>query len=80
MFDLHRITDNHIALWSIKDEAESGTTSRMKSLQVPEYDVTKPVVVRTCKKAEKVRALAINDDSKVISLKFGHFVLYVVPN
>ena len=66
--------DNNIALWSIKDEEESGTTSRMKSLQVPEYDVTKPVVIRTCKKAEKVRALAINDDSKVNSL---YFILYL---
>lgn len=57
--------DNHMALWCIKDEEESGTTSRLKSLQVPEYYVTKPVVIRTCKKAEKVRAIAVNDDAKV---------------
>ncbi len=57
--------DNHVALWCIKDEEESGSTSRMKSLQVPEYVVTKPIIRKSCKKAEKVRALAVNEPAKV---------------
>ena len=52
-------------MWSIKDEDESSAISRMKCLQVPEYEVTKPVVIKSCKKADKVRALAINDDARV---------------
>ena len=56
--------DSGIALWMVKDE-EDELTSRMKSLQVPEYAVMKPVCVKVCRKAEKVRALAFNNNTQV---------------
>ncbi|CAH1795744.1 unnamed protein product [Owenia fusiformis] len=54
--------DGNLALWHIPDTLEDNV-SRMQSLQVPEYSVINPTLRRFCKKAEKVRALAYNDNS-----------------
>ena len=52
-----------MALWQVKDDLEEPNyVSRLKSLQVPEYGIMKPRAVNRCNKAEKVRALAYNDN------------------
>ena len=55
-----------MALWCVKDDDdENSTISHRRGLQVPEYGITHPVTVKTCKRAEKVRALAVNDNAQV---------------
>lgn len=39
--------------------------SSSTGIPVPDYAITTPVVSRFCEKAQKVRALAYNDDRKV---------------
>jgi len=58
--------DSRMCLWCVKDDDDS-TVSGMKSLQVPEYAVHKPVVVKECSRAEKVRALAYNDNTQEVA-------------
>ncbi len=57
--------DSCMALWCVKDDEEDCTTSRLKGLQVPEYAITKPVSIKPCRRAEKVRALAYNENTQV---------------
>ncbi|XP_064607829.1 DDB1- and CUL4-associated factor 12-like isoform X2 [Liolophura sinensis] len=52
--------DSKLSLWKIHSNEDS-ETSRLKSLQVPEYIIKRPEVIKTCEKAKKVRALAYND-------------------
>lgn len=48
------------------DPAEISTLpSSSTGIPVPDYAITTPVVSRFCEKAQKVRALAYNDDRKV---------------
>ncbi|XP_041376304.1 DDB1- and CUL4-associated factor 12-like [Gigantopelta aegis] len=53
--------DNCIALWKV-DSHDDEQTSKMSNLFVPEYAIKKPTVVKLCEKAQKVRALSINDN------------------
>ena len=53
-----------MALWRIENVDES-QTSRMSCLYVPEYAVRKPLLVKKCEKALKVRALGVNRLHKV---------------
>lgn len=50
-------------------ESEPAEISTLPSsstgIPVPDYAITTPVVSRFCEKAQKVRALAYNDDRKV---------------
>ena len=61
-------------MWHIKDEDEyhedsilagTNTVSNMKSLQLPEYGIKKPVTYRKCPQNEKVRAINYNSNTKV---------------
>lgn len=62
--------DSKLALWRV-EMAESDPTeistlpSTSTGIPVPDYAITTPVVSRFCEKAQKVRALAYNDDRKV---------------
>ncbi|XP_064648776.1 DDB1- and CUL4-associated factor 12-like [Lineus longissimus] len=58
--------DDKLALWCVKD-TEDCDISRMKSLQVPEYSIKKPTLIKKCHQAEKVRALAYNDFSNELA-------------
>ncbi|XP_074650193.1 DDB1- and CUL4-associated factor 12-like [Tubulanus polymorphus] len=53
--------DSCMALWCVKDDEDS-YVSNMKSLQVPEYTIKKPLTIKACDNAEKVRALAYNEN------------------
>ena len=44
---------------------DESQTSRMSCLYVPEYAVRKPLLVKKCEKAQKVRALGVNRLHKV---------------
>ena len=58
-----------MALWCIKDDKDShtSTTSSRVHSRSPdyEYDIVRPLAVKTCKKAEKVRALGYNHNNHV---------------
>ena len=56
--------DSCIALWKV-DSHDDEQTSKMTNLFVPEYAIKKPTVVKLCEKAQKVRALSINDNRQV---------------
>ena len=47
---------------------DESQTSRMSCLYVPEYAVRKPLLVKKCEKAQKVRALGVNRLQKVRKL------------
>lgn len=57
--------DSRIALWWVKEEETDmdSSVSGFKSLQVPEYAIKNPVCTQSCRKAEKVRALAYNSNT-----------------
>ncbi|KAK7116122.1 DDB1- and CUL4-associated factor 12-like [Littorina saxatilis] len=59
--------DNNMALWRI-DNVDESQTSRMSCLYVPEYAVKKPLVVKKCEKAQKVRALSVNRSKKEMAV------------
>ncbi|XP_013378753.1 DDB1- and CUL4-associated factor 12 [Lingula anatina] len=66
--------DSKMALWQVKDD-DDGSVSKLKSLQVPEYVISKPVAVRQCRRAEKVRALAYNKrDQEIAALSLNGYI------
>ena len=61
-----------MALWCIKDDKDSDESTASSStsqvhLRSPDYgyDIVHPLAVKTCKKAEKVRALGYNHNQHV---------------
>uniref|UniRef100_A0A8W8HPJ7 DDB1- and CUL4-associated factor 12 beta-propeller domain-containing protein n=1 Tax=Magallana gigas TaxID=29159 RepID=A0A8W8HPJ7_MAGGI len=65
--------DSKLALWRVEmaesDPAEISTLpSSSTGIPVPDYAITTPVVSRFCEKAQKVRALAYNDDRKELAV------------
>ena len=67
--------DGSMVLWRVEDENNRSSTS----LKVDDYSIQKPVVIRTCRKAEKVRAIAVNDQRMVrieIALYYNACWLY----
>ena len=53
--------DSYLALWRMDTKEDSDKTSRLQSLQVPEYSIKRPETYEICDKALKVRALAYNN-------------------
>lgn len=57
--------DSQLGLWRIDGFDDIGI-SPLNSLQVPEYSIKSPVSVKECANAWKIRALAFNDNKKVM--------------
>lgn len=72
--------DSRLCLWRVHNKGEGDDTSRLQSLQVPEYAIAWPEAIEYCDKANKVRALCYNDLRKelaVLSLN-AYFYLWDV--
>ncbi|XP_033749617.1 DDB1- and CUL4-associated factor 12-like [Pecten maximus] len=72
--------DSRLCLWRVDNTEDIDQTSRLQSLQVPEYAIKGPESVEYCDKANKVRALCYNDYRKelaVLSLN-AYFYLWDV--
>lgn len=59
--------DSKLGLWRI-DGSEAVDSSPVTSLQVPEYSITEPLLVKECSDARKVRALAYHDERKELAV------------
>ncbi|XP_052277575.1 DDB1- and CUL4-associated factor 12-like isoform X9 [Dreissena polymorpha] len=59
--------DSNLGLWHI-DDVDSGETSPLWSLQVPEYSIKNPVVVKRCGTAKRVRALGCLQKRKEVGV------------
>ena len=58
--------DSHVCLWKVQDQEETQEAdSESQAIRVPEYFSIKPTAKRPCSKAEKVRAIAFNDQTGV---------------
>jgi len=66
--------DSKMALWCIKDDKDSDASTTSVShipMRSPDYgyDIVTPLTVKSCKKAEKVRALGYNHNNHVRTQK-----------
>lgn len=59
--------DSHLGLWRI-DGIDDVDSSPLNSLQVPEYSIKSPLLVKECTDARKVRALAYHDERKELAV------------
>ena len=58
--------DSQLALWKVDlENLDSNVSTEASSLQIPEYVIKKPEVVKLCDKAQKVRALCFDHHRKV---------------
>ena len=75
-----------MALWCIKDDKDNNvsttSSSRVQSRSPDyEYDIVRPLAVKTCKKAEKVRALGYNHNKHVRTRsECGFIILSIVED
>lgn len=61
--------DSQLALWKVDlDNLDSHVTTEASSLQIPEYVIKKPEVVKLCDKAQKVRALCFDHNRKELGV------------
>jgi hypothetical protein len=56
---------NHVETSSLLNDGKDIDASDSAPLRVPSYDHVKPLCVKLCEKAEKVRAFAYNDHRQV---------------
>ena len=57
--------DSQLGLWQINKSEDEPPTSPSSSLQVPEYSIKSPLLVKQCPDARKVRALSYHNDRRV---------------